>query len=327
MCSNVRIAFFAFVGIVSFIPALHAGNPRASIYSADSTLLAEIQMDPNAAPRIDQEYVWFGDRPVAQYDGGNLRWTVADHLGAPLVQIGTNADVSWRGEYEPFGSIMLRAGQSLRQPLRCPGQEASGDGDREYNVARWYRAAWGRYTQADPIGLDGGVDEYVYAEDRPTVLTDASGRAPKGPKTQGTPPTTDCGAICQMAEADRELRKGGGGVVCFHGKKCPCVFRSTAKPGQCPDLDAIVLAHEERHISNDDYLNLSCENDGLCRAGVPRGFLLMSECPNRRQTVIELGEALERNPGISRKCNKAMRELADEENKFLSANCTGVLVW
>lgn len=26
---------------------------------------------------------------------------------------------------------------------------------REYNIFRWFRSAWGRYTQADPIGIGG----------------------------------------------------------------------------------------------------------------------------------------------------------------------------
>lgn len=29
---------------------------------------------------------------------------------------------------------------------------------RSYNIFRWYRNAWGRYPQADPIGKDGGID-------------------------------------------------------------------------------------------------------------------------------------------------------------------------
>jgi RHS repeat-associated protein len=52
-----------------------------------------------------------------------------------------------------------------RQPppaLRFPGQEAdAADGERSYNIFRWYRSGWGRYTQGDPLGVDGG-DTHVY---------------------------------------------------------------------------------------------------------------------------------------------------------------------
>lgn len=43
------------------------------------------------------------------------------------------------------------------------------------NIFRWYRAGWGRYTQADPIGLAGGVNVYGYARGNPMLLIDPTG--------------------------------------------------------------------------------------------------------------------------------------------------------
>ena len=31
-----------------------------------------------------------------------------------------------------------------------------------YNIFRWYRAGWGRYSQGDPIGLSGGLNLLGY---------------------------------------------------------------------------------------------------------------------------------------------------------------------
>jgi RHS repeat-associated protein len=66
--------------------------------------------------------------------------------------------------------------------LRFPGQEAeqlgtgaNGVTERSYNVHRWYRAGWGRYTQADPIGLAGGLALYSYAAGAPGSLVDPLG--------------------------------------------------------------------------------------------------------------------------------------------------------
>jgi hypothetical protein len=46
---------------------------------------------------------------------------------------------------------------------------------REYNIFRWYRFGWGRYTQSDPIGLDGGWNLFAYANDNPVRAIDPLG--------------------------------------------------------------------------------------------------------------------------------------------------------
>jgi RHS repeat-associated protein len=44
------------------------------------------------------------------------------------------------------------------------------------NIFRWYRAGWGRYTQADPIGFDGGdINLYRYALSNSLRFTDPLG--------------------------------------------------------------------------------------------------------------------------------------------------------
>lgn len=44
----------------------------------------------------------------------------------------------------------------------------SWEGQEEnYNIYRWYKSPWGRYMQTDPLGLNGGVNSYVYAGAQP----------------------------------------------------------------------------------------------------------------------------------------------------------------
>jgi RHS repeat-associated protein len=123
---------------------------------------------------------WFGELPAVQFTGSYVHYTFTDHLGTPLLQTDLTGTVIWRAEYEPYGNLYaLRTGTSrLDQPLRFPGQEVAmtWEGREEnYNIFRWYRAGWGRYTQADPIGLEGDLNHYRYVVDNPLGGTDMFG--------------------------------------------------------------------------------------------------------------------------------------------------------
>ena len=87
--------------------------------------------------------------------------------------------VPWRGvPSTPYGDLYtLRAGGSLHQPLRFPGQIAQDGSGLNYNVFRWYLSGWGRYTQADPLlGKDPNAnDVYGYSKENPLSYTDKTG--------------------------------------------------------------------------------------------------------------------------------------------------------
>jgi RHS repeat-associated protein len=147
------------------------------IYELFSTI---ISLDPQP-PFSITEYIWLGDRPIAQFNTASdtsttLRYTFADHLATPILQTNPSAAVIWRPEYKPYGSLYnMRAGLGYEQRLRFPGQEFENFGDRTYNMFRWYRGAWARYTQADPIGLNGGANLYAYVGGQPTGQSDPYG--------------------------------------------------------------------------------------------------------------------------------------------------------
>jgi uncharacterized protein RhaS with RHS repeats len=72
-----------------------------------------------------------------------------------------------------------------------------------YNIFRWYRAAWGRYTQADPIGLQAGVNLYGYVEGNPINREDPLGLISKSELEQ-----MDCCALLKaISDARRELSR------------------------------------------------------------------------------------------------------------------------
>ena len=157
---------------------------RSFIYDDQLHLVAETTYQVPPSTGIQYEYIWFGGQPVAQETiGGSTSWTITDHLGTPFLQANVSGTVIWRVEYEPYGEVYsLRSGTDRHQPLRLPGQEAeqldlglNGGSERSYNIFRWYRPKWGRYTQADPVGLGETLDLYSYVDGKPTALADPTG--------------------------------------------------------------------------------------------------------------------------------------------------------
>ena len=135
---------------------------RVYTYTPELRLLSYTKDDTNwTATHTDRntkfDVVWFGDRPVAEIRP-DLRtipfYTYTDHLDTPYMQTDTAGNVLWMAEYEPYGNLWtMRVAPYDTQLLRFPGQEVetTWEGTEErYNIFRWYRSGWGRYTQVDP---------------------------------------------------------------------------------------------------------------------------------------------------------------------------------
>jgi RHS repeat-associated protein len=190
------------LGVFEPEPLQSAPNPtQYFFYSPERRLLSLTELKAaGGMPEVAVDYIWFGGEPVAQEKlaTSETRLTFTDHLGTPFLQTTTGASPTWRAEYEPFGDVwMMRAGSEEEQRLRFPGQEFDEQTpERAYNIFRWYRSGWGRYTQVDPLGWDSpwartaqrtflpdvfrGFDAgaaYVYALQSPANVIDPTGEA------------------------------------------------------------------------------------------------------------------------------------------------------
>jgi RHS repeat-associated protein len=129
-----------------------------------------------------QETIWFAGMPVATVQSnGALYYVHSDHLSTPrsVTRPGDNFEV-WRWDSEPFGrspavtdSAAVASGFTFN--LRFPGQYLDAETSLHYNWMRFYDPRIGRYLEADPIGLGGGMARYTYVGGNPVSFTDPLG--------------------------------------------------------------------------------------------------------------------------------------------------------
>ncbi|PIE74472.1 MAG: hypothetical protein CSA18_04900, partial [Deltaproteobacteria bacterium] len=97
-----------------------------------------------------------------------------DHLATPQKLTNSTGAVSWAMESNAFGETTLKT-QTTKNNLRFPGQYADSDIGLNQNYFRDYAPNLGRYAESDPIGMDGGINNYVYIGNRVSIYVDSYG--------------------------------------------------------------------------------------------------------------------------------------------------------
>jgi RHS repeat-associated protein len=131
-----------------------------------------------------QETVWLGDTPVATLrpdgsGGVSLYYVHADHLNTPRLVTDTSNNIRWRWDSDPFGTTTPDENSAglgvFEYSLRFPGQQYDEIVRLHYNYFRDYDPSVGRYVQSDPIGLEGGLNTFRYADANPVLAFDFFG--------------------------------------------------------------------------------------------------------------------------------------------------------
>jgi len=140
-------------------------------YDLQGHLIAET----NQSGTMIAEYVYLGDQPLAMIRPGEaLYYYHNDHLGTPQLLTNDSVTVSWKAVYAPFGEAEISV-QTVENPFRFPGQYYDQETGLHYNWNRYYDPKTGRYLTPDPIGLEGGMNLFIYADNSPVVNVDPSG--------------------------------------------------------------------------------------------------------------------------------------------------------
>jgi RHS repeat-associated protein len=183
------------------------------IYDTNSQLIGEFILNSNGTPNemneTTTEYEYLGNMPLValkrSMTSDPINWIEVDHLNSPksVVKLGKTKDgysynnVVWRWETEPYGSYPaqetmkfdygygrdgIATTTTFTMNLRFPGQIFDKETGTHYNVFRDYDPQTGRYLQADPIGLGGGMNRWGYVGGNPM-----NGVDPLGLKGVGVP--------------------------------------------------------------------------------------------------------------------------------------------
>ena len=147
------------------------------------------------------EYIWLPledgkSQPIGMLRNGKLFAIHPDHLGTPRLVTDEDNTPVWQWPYSAFGDnkptgilkatpnpraattidpILLKTTNPIELNLRMPGQYFDEESGLFYNYYRNYQPNQGRYTQADPIGLEGGLNRYAYVNGNPLSKTDPLG--------------------------------------------------------------------------------------------------------------------------------------------------------
>jgi RHS repeat-associated protein len=141
------------------------GTTTYFIYDENNQLIGEYDSNSNPV----KEHIYLAGMPVGLISNSNLYYVHPDHLGSPRTITDTSNNVVWTWANDnPFGTNLPVENGISDYNLRFLGQYFDNDTKLNYNFHRDYNPNTGRYVQADPIGLNGGLNLYGYAGGNPT---------------------------------------------------------------------------------------------------------------------------------------------------------------
>jgi RHS repeat-associated protein len=173
------------------------------VYSEDGSLLGEYGSGGSNSSGTAQ-YIYLptasGPMPIAAVIKGQTYAIHSDHLNTPRKLTQPDGQVAWQWAYSAFGDEQPTIGAKrftsetttpttgatsipeVTFNLRYPGQYFDKETKLHYNYFRTYAPSTGRYTQGDPIGLDGGWNRFGYVEGDPLGFSDEDGLQARSPR-------------------------------------------------------------------------------------------------------------------------------------------------
>jgi RHS repeat-associated protein len=130
------------------------------------------------------DYIYVDDKLIGNWEPSepHLFMVMSDRLGMPMTARDESSNTDWQATYTPYGYTQTLTssgtGGTVTNNIRYPGQYYDHEYTWHYNGFRTFIPTLGRYFEADPIGLAGGLNPYQYANGNPSKFKDISGLLP-----------------------------------------------------------------------------------------------------------------------------------------------------
>jgi RHS repeat-associated protein len=262
---NSLVAFFTKLWSPTTTQAEQLGY--AYVYDEQGSLIAEVGSGGTNSSG-EAQYIYLptanGPVPIVAVVNGATYAVHSDHLNTPRKLTDASGQAVWQWGYSAFGEdkptqaknrfanleVTPNPGTTsiseVKFNLRYPGQYADEESGLFYNYFRSYDARTGRYSQPDPIGLDGGWNRFGYVDANPLGFVDPFGLDStnyfnrSGGRSLWNGPTN-----------------GNWGGKCWSGGRYSCNGNPV---GDAPPLDSGDACYQ-RH----DMCYVACASNAACR--------------------------------------------------------------
>jgi RHS repeat-associated protein len=124
-------------------------------------------------PVIDQ--ILADEEVTSLNQAGTMRWPLADNLGTVRDLVDSSATVLNHLKYDAYGKVTSESNAAVDFLFAFTGRERDEETGLQFNRARYYDPAVGRWISEDPIGFAAGDGNLVrFARNSPSVAANST---------------------------------------------------------------------------------------------------------------------------------------------------------